>query len=302
MLAPDVPLSLAPARLHGSRLAIPGIIGVPSAVSFGKASYVLTGPHAGFPEFQPLDEWKSYVSLADHHALAPDVREAAGIELPEAVLARIADEDREMEAVDLPGDLFHDDAMRGRLLLAASAPMLPLPERAPSLLDVRGVPYWRAGYSRISGAVWLEWRAPAGWRASFGVHDVNQLGVASAGGLARDAYQALFWSVWVSRALRALSGGAVSEQMVLFARAHAVGWHAVPLARDAVVAAGVEARVRIDAREDWVDVPLHGRARRVAMPPFELRVWDADPFSGDEAAAPARTFLVPREDVWWLGR
>ena len=91
-------LDARPVRLNARRLAVPGVIGMrdPSGVSFSRVPHVLIGPDAGFPEFQPLDEWKNDVVLVDARALASGLRAAAGIRLPEEEIAECEALEREL--------------------------------------------------------------------------------------------------------------------------------------------------------------------------------------------------------------
>jgi hypothetical protein len=102
-----------------------------------------------------------------------------------------------------------------------------------------------------------------------------------------------------SSVLRALSGGAVSEPALLFARRQLARRPAPLLVEDDLAHAGVEAAARMAAGEDVVDMPLHGPVQRVRLPGFTLRAWEINPLDARAGRPPpTRAIEVPAEDVY----
>ncbi len=238
---------------------------------------MVLGPDAGFPEFQPLGDWKSDVVMVDARALAPEARAAAGIKLPEEEIAEHEALDRELEEYGaLSAPTLGAEALSA-LRLAGRARLWPIDEQARRALADRGASLWVAGYTRHSETIWAH---RVGGSEPFALW-VSRYESEFAGGLpanlARDRGRALVSTRWPDRVLRALSGGAVSEPALLFARRQLARWPAELLVEDDLAHAGVEAAARMAAGEDVVDMPLHGPVRRVRLPGFTLHAWEINP-------------------------
>ena len=271
------PTTGLPLRLEEARLAMPGVIGV-SAAWDGVVCCVGVGRDAGFPGFQPLDEWKHDVALVDARALGCEVRAAAGLRLPEDELVEMEAVDREMGASGCHG--WVSAAERDPLAIASRAHLLPLTSTQQAALVARGVPFWVAGYTRHSSTLWLHRvtgahaaRAPPMLRDD--PRHVNRW-------LGQEPRDAVFRARWADRVLQALSDGDVTlDGLLLYARRRSVrGERRSPPAdvRRRRARAGLVAAQRIVAGQEVVDVPLHGRARRVSLPAFSIQVATEDPF------------------------
>ncbi|MBN8467400.1 hypothetical protein JYJ95_12825 [Corallococcus exiguus] len=127
---------------------MPGVIGMREAwsLSFGKMPHVLIGPDVGFPEVQPLDEWKNEVALVDARALPRKVREEAGLKDPEEERAMLAEIE---EAYCM------EERVLENLRILERTRLTPLDERARGVLTAHGHAYWLAGYTRHSDMLWV---------------------------------------------------------------------------------------------------------------------------------------------------
>ncbi|QSQ21831.1 hypothetical protein JY651_42905 [Pyxidicoccus parkwayensis] len=296
---------MRPFRLvDGSRLAVPGVIGLREAwsLSFGQMEHVLLGPDAGFPEFQPVDEWKNEVALVDARALPPEVRKEAGIRTPEEERAELEAFCAEAAAFDWPRSM--EERRLEDLRVLERARLTPLDDRARGVLTAHGYAYWLAGFTRHSDILWVHrigGTAPLAawtsiWLETRRTPDVE----GPPEWLASEKYSELWRTRWTDRVLRELSDGAVTEAGLLFARVREAVFH---LAEDDLARAGTEAAARMAANADEVMIPLHGPARRVRLPPFILKVYERSPFEARATPGeliPLREMLVPGEDTWVL--
>ncbi|NPD28522.1 hypothetical protein [Corallococcus exiguus] len=284
---------IRPFRLVEARLAVPGVIGMREArrLSFGKMPHVLIGPDAGFPEFQPLDEWKNEVALVDARALPLEVRKEAGLKDPAEEHARLV----EMEWAYYMGEGKLED-----LRILERARLTPLDEKARGVLTAHGHAYWLAGYSRHSSMLWVHLIGGAAprqaWTSIWSTPPPQPLGEGPPAWLSPEAYSELRLARWADRVLRALSDGMVTETGLLFARVREAIWD---LAEDDLARAGMEAAAHMAAGADEVVLPLHGPARRVRLPPFILSVHERSPFEREEPSR-LREVHVPAEDAWIL--
>ncbi|WP_437589138.1 hypothetical protein [Sorangium sp. So ce1000] len=293
-----------PFRLDVDRLAVPGVIGVRAreSLSFGGALHVALGPDAGFPEFQQLDDWKSDLSLVDARALAPELRAEAGIVLPEERLAEIEALDREMAELDVPP--VSDPREQGALTLLRRARLHVLDAAQRRVLEARGAPFWVAGYTRHSDTLWAHRiGGPAPFQASVSRFDTARRAAEAAGEppgwIGRARFFDLCRTRWADRALRALTGGVVSEPGLLFGRRCAARWDCGEVVEDEIARAGLDAAAAMAAGAEAVTLPLHGPARRVRMGAFEMEVWSIHPLDApSEGPWPTRVIEVPAEDVW----
>ncbi|RKH56125.1 hypothetical protein [Corallococcus aberystwythensis] len=284
---------IRPFRLVETRLAVPGVIGMRNAwsLSFGKMPHVLIGPDAGFPEFQPLDDWKNEVALVDARALPREVREEAGLKDPAEERAMFADS----ELADLI-----DEGHLENLRILERARLTPLDERARGVLTAHGHAYWLAGYSRHSSTLWVHLIGGAAprqaWAGYWSTPPPQPPAEGPPAWLSPEVYLELRLARWADRVLRALSDGMVTETGLLFARVREATFH---LAEDDLAQAGMEAAALMAAGADEVVLPLHGPARRVRLPPFIRNVHERSPF---ERAEPShmREIHVPAEDAWML--
>lgn len=295
-----------PSRLDEARLAVPGVIGVRELqnVSFRRARHVLIGADAGFPEFQQLDDWKSEVAMVDARALAPEQRAAASILLPEEELAEIDAFKREMAELDLAP--FVDPQSVANLRIDRRARLRALTDDQRRALEAQDVPFWVAGYTRHSNTLWIHRvggpGASSAWISQWDAHEAMAATADRPPPLVgRERFFALRNARWADRVLRALSGGAVSEPGLLFARRQLSRWDHGRLVEDDLARSGVEAARRMAAGQEVVHIPRHGRARRVRLAGFELRVWGIHPLDAQkEGPWPTRTIAVPPEDAWVL--
>ncbi|WP_438040344.1 hypothetical protein [Sorangium sp. So ce128] len=293
-----------PIRLDVDRLAVPGVIGVRSraSLSFGGALHVALGPDAGFPEFQQLDDWKSDLPLVDARALAPELRAEAGIWLPEERLAEIEALDREMAELDVPP--LSDPRELDALTLLRRARLHALDAAQRRALEARGAPFWVAGYTRHSDTLWAHRiGGSAPFQAWVSRHDTERRAAEAAGEppgwMGRACFFDLCRTRWADRALRALTGGAVSEPGLLFGRRCAAGWDCGEMVEDEIARAGLDAAAAMAAGAEDVTLPLHGPARRVRMHAFAMQVWSIHPLDApSEGPWPTRLIEVPAEDVW----
>ena len=271
----------------------------PSGASFSRAPHVLLGPDAGFPEFQPLDEWKSEVVMVDARALAPEVRAAAGIKLPEEEIAELEALDRELASYgDVSATTLGAEALSA-LRLAGRARLLPIDEEARRALVEHGASLWVAGYTRHSDTVWVHRVGGSEPFALWASRYESEFAGDPPARLALDRGRALVSTRWADRALRALSGGALSEPALLFARRQLVRWPAELLVEDDIAQAGMAAAARMAAGEEVVDMPLHGPVRRVRLPGFTLRAWEVNPLDARPGRPPpTRAIEVPAEDIY----
>lgn len=285
---------------------MPGVIGVRSrhGLSFGDLVHVVLGPDAGFPESQPLDEWKGDVALVDARSLPPEVRKEAGIQLPEEELAELGAHDWEMADLGLSSyfDSWGDERTLAALAVEQRARLTPLDEKACRVLTALGHPWWLAGYTRHSSTLWAHRRGgPApleSWVQRWDDLYASAVGEVPPGWLPRQRYQEL-WSVrWGDRVLQALSDGAVTEPGLLFARGHGL---LDELVEDDVVPAALEAAARMSAGAEEVVVPLHGPARKVRLPAFVVHAWELHPLDArGDGPWPRHEVHVPAEDAWVL--
>ncbi|WP_205525550.1 hypothetical protein [Pyxidicoccus trucidator] len=300
--------AIRPLRIVGRRLAVPGIIGVrdPHGIPLNGSVHVLIGPDAGFPESQPMDDWKRDLALADVRALPPEVRSEAGIQLPEEERAELEAQDREMADLGLSScfNLAADERTLAELAVEQRARMAPLDVRARRVLTAHGYGYWLAGYTRHSSMLWVHRiGGPSPFRASVSRWSEireDESGEAPPGWMDEEKYFALWRTRWFDRMFRALSDGAVTEPGLLFANGHG---ELDEVVEDDVVHAGVEAAARMAAGADEVLIPLHGPARRVRLPAFVMRAWDTYPLevsSGEPEQS--RDVHVPAEDAWVLSK
>ncbi|MCY1018610.1 hypothetical protein [Pyxidicoccus sp. MSG2] len=291
---------MRPVRLAENRLAVPGVIGVrsPGGLSFGHQVHVLTGPDAGFPEYQPLDEWKSEVALVDVRALPPELRKEAGLELPDVEIAELEASRREMMELELTFD--YEDRKLAELALQQRARLTPLEEQARRVLEAHGYEYWLAGFTRHSDSLWVHrMGGPTpikAWTNRWYETRVDTADDVPPSWLRLEQYYELRRVRWADRVLRALSGGAVTETGLLFARQRGDGSE---LLEDDLARQGVEVAARMAAGADEVLIPLHGPARRVRLPAFTMTVSEVHPLDKPASQHEAR---VPAEDTWVLTR
>ncbi|NPC85682.1 hypothetical protein HPC49_46775 [Pyxidicoccus fallax] len=297
--------ALRPFRLVTHRLAVPGVIGVrnPHSLSFGRGVHVLVGPDAGFPEHQPLDEWKSDVSLVDARALPAELREEAGLRLPEEARAEREALDRAYaEALGVGKLHTYGDGELEELALDERARLTLISERACRVLEAHGHPYWVAGYSRVTSLLWVHRIGGAApFRAWTGSWDKVLDGSppeVPPDWMGRELYFELERARWADRALRALSGGEVTEPALL----REARRESFPrFEEDDVLQQALEVAARMTAGADEVLIPLHGPARRVRLPAFTMRVYETDPFDRNPLEPrPMRDVEVPAEDAWVL--
>lgn len=131
------------ARLHGTRLAVPGVIGVIEAPD---VRYALTGVDAGWPIFQPMDEWREEVVLVEKRALALEDRALFERKLPDVERAEALAINADMESYELPPP--HSEEELRSLKLASTARLLAVSETERWALQRRGLPVYRVGYHR----------------------------------------------------------------------------------------------------------------------------------------------------------
>ncbi|NMO18019.1 hypothetical protein HPC49_46780 [Pyxidicoccus fallax] len=293
--------AIRPLRIADNRLLMPGVIGVrePFSISFGQLVHVLVGPDAGFPEYRPLDDWKHEVALAEVRSLPPELRKEAGIRLPEEELAEMDAYDREMAEFQQSSSF--DDSERAGLRLEQQARLTRLDEQARRVLDARGHAYWLVGFTRHTDMLWVHRIGGASpFQACTGrwcrIREVEPHGAPAA--WMDSAQYGTLWSVrWADRALRALSGGEVTESTLLFA---CRSENACRFLDDDVARAGAEAAARMSAGADEVMLPLHGPARRVRLPAFIMPTWALHPLEELPGNSEPREVEVPAEDAWVL--
>ena len=297
-----------PLRLDTTRLAVPGVLGMrdPAGLSFDRERHVLLGPDAGFPEFQPLDEWKCDIAMIDGGALSPDLRAEVGIQSPEERLAELQAQDREMAGFD--GPPLSDPRELARLAVLERARLMPLDGPTREALEVRDVPLWIAGFTRHSSTLWVHRiGGPAPFKAWANMWDAEldtePADEARPSWMTRERYYALYRTRWADRVLRALSDGAVSETGLLFARRRWAGWDFDGLVEDEAVHAAVGAAAQMVAGADEALLPWHGVVLRVRLPAFTQQVWEVHPLDARGAGpSPTRHLKVPAEDVWVPGK
>jgi hypothetical protein len=290
-----------PLRLEVDRLAAPGRIGMrdPRGLSFARAPHLLVGPDAGFPEFQPLDEWKCDVALVDARALSSEVRAAAGIQLPEEAIAVGEAYDRDLAEAGARCPPMLDGEEVSALRLAERARLHAIEDSARRVLVDSGASYWVAGYTRHSDTLWVHRVGGAEPFSRWADRWETEYAGDPPLTIARARFRAILSTRWPDRVLRALSGGAVSEPALLFARRRLARWPVGCVVEDDLAHAAIEAEARIAAGDEVVDVPLHGPVRRVRLPAFTLRASEMNPLDA-VAGKPCRTraIEVPREDVY----
>ena len=276
-------MSRALGRLDEPYLAIPGVIGVASEWS-GRCAYVAVGRDAGFPGFQPLDEWKTEVALVATDALTLEQRRAAKLRLPADELADADAWARELASFG--GARADDDGEAGALEVAARAALQSITDEQRQLLTSLDVPFWIAGYTRHSSTLWLHHHAGVDVSHAFVALDDSRHAPSPFANapLAREC--------WADRVLRALSGGVIGARALAYARRRAAGWTRERLLDDDLARAGLVAAERIADGDSIVDIPLHGRVRQQTLPPFTIWVGDR------QDAQTGRQLSVPRADVW----
>lgn len=113
-------------------------------------------------------------------------------------------------------------------------------------------------------------------------------------------FHALFTARWIDRALRMLTQGIITEGAVQLARYCEHGSPHFPLLEDGAAEAAITAAVKMSASAEPLDLPLHGRARRVRLPSFALPVDYPAPDGKPGATAFHTQLEVPPEDCWLL--
>ncbi len=134
---------LVRARLSSPRLAVPGVIGL---METPDVRYVLAGVDAGWPIFQPMDEWKTEVLLVEKRALSLEDRAVLERKLPDVELAEALALNADIESYELPPP--HPEEELRSLKLASAARLLVVSESEQRSLTGRGLPVYRVGYHR----------------------------------------------------------------------------------------------------------------------------------------------------------
>jgi hypothetical protein len=286
------------ARLSGPRLAVPGVIGVIEAQDI---RYALIGVDAGWPIFQPMDEWTDEVLLVEKRVLSIEDRAVLERKLPDAELAEALALNADMESYELPPP--HSAEELRSLKLASAARLLVVSEAEQRALTKRGRPVYRVGYHRGSSVLSIEFVEGQGNTlirvSAFEVSRVPWPDVLPADLTPRE-FHALFTARWIDRALRVLTQGIITEGAVQLARYCARGPPRFELLEDAPVEAAITAAVRMSAFTEHVELPLHGSAFRIHLPSFALPM-DYPAPEGKPGARPLHTqFEVPPEDCWLL--
>ncbi|QSQ21830.1 hypothetical protein JY651_42900 [Pyxidicoccus parkwayensis] len=292
---------MRPFRLAESRLAVPGVIGVrsPSSLSFGTTVHVLTGSDAGFPEAQPLAEWKSDVALVDARTLPTELRKQADIRLPEEERAEF--EVYLWEMAELDAEFSPDTRELKALALDQLSRLTSLDAQTRHFLESHGQAYWQAGYTRHSDTLWVHrvggdapFKAWVNWHEAVREDETPKV----PGWLSQETWVDLQRVRWADRVLRALSGGVVTEAALLLAHSYK---GSRSLLDDDLTQAGIEAAERMASDADEVEIPLHGPARRVRLPGFTMKVWEVHPLDLKPGEiAPTHETHVPAEDAWVL--
>lgn len=286
-------------RFPLQRLTVPGVIGV---VSFYGLHYAQLGPDAGWPVPQAMLDWKTDFFFVERRMLTLEARALLGEKLPDEELAQALALNADMESVEAPP--LYDEAALAELRLANSARLLLVRPELHLALRKQGVPVYRAGYSRVTSYLYVE--LPEGKATTcLWIQDPDPLFLyrpdTPAPEVSDQRLVELGRALWIDRALRALTHGVLSESAVHAARSCELHfWNKMRLVRDGSVQAAVEAVSRMKAGDRIVALPLHGRAFRVRLPPFEIRCDDADPFAQPYRPGHRRTLTVPAEDGWFV--
>jgi hypothetical protein len=286
------------ARLDGRRLAVPGVIGVIEAPD---VRYALIGADAGWPIFQPMDEWRDEVVLVEKRALSLEDRAVLERKLPDAELAEALAFNADMESYELPPP--HSEEELRSLKLASAARLLVVSETERWALQGRGVPIYRVGYHRGPSVLSVEvvegQESTPTWVSAFDVSRIRSPDRLPAHLNSRQ-FHALFNARWIDRALRMLTHGIITEGAVQLARYCARGSPGFTLLKDGAAEAAITAAVKLSAFAEPLDLPLHGRARWVRLPSFTLPV-DYPAPNGKPGAMSFHTQLeVLPEDCWLL--
>jgi len=294
--------SLAPplvrARLDGTRLAVPGVIGVIEAPD---VRYAMIGPDAGWPIFQLMDEWRDEVLLVEKRALALEDRAVLEHKLPDVELAEALALNADMTSYELPPP--HSEEELRSLRLASAARLLVVSEAAQLRLLARGRPVYRVGYHRgpsVLSVEVMEGQESTPTRVS--AFEVSRIPLPRPipNGLSQKQFRALFTARWIDRTLRMFTQGIITEGAVQLARYCAHGPPRFTLVKDEPAEAAIMAAFQMHAFAGRFEVPLHGPALRVHLPSFSLPVEYPAP-GGKPDSTPFRTELqVPAENCWLL--
>jgi len=283
------------ARLDSKRLAVPGVIGVIEAPN---VRYALIGADAGWPIFQPMDEWRDEVVLVEKRALSLEDRAVLERKLPDVELAEALAFNADMESYELPPP--HSEEDLRSLRLASAARLLVVSETERWALQGRNVPVYRVGYHRGPSVLSVDVvEGDENNPTQVNAFDVSRIREPDRlpANLTSRQFHALFTARWIDRALRVLTQGIITEGAVQLARYNAHGRH-FPLLEDEAAEAAITAAARMSTLAEPLELPLHGRARWVRLPSFTLPVVYLAPH-GRPLAMPFDTQLeVPPEDCW----
>ena len=278
-------------------LRVPGVIGV---VLDPAPPRVEVGVDAGWPRFQPMDQWKGEPwQLVERASIDHSAAEAAGIVLAEIALATMSDEEarwQELQSTWGGTTALHGERAMQTLRLRARQRLIALDAPAATSLRRQGIPVWGVGYSRHREQLRVVLPGHAG-EIVIGGHDVPiavdegrlppQIRLAAA--------QALCRAVWFDRVLRALSDGAITELAVQAALAAHTDRPLDEVVDDDVARAGAEAAARVTACAAEVEIPRYGTAYRVHLPAILVG------FETEGPDGPLRARLpVAAEDRWIL--
>lgn len=286
------------ARLDGPRLAVPGVIGVIEARGI---RYALVGTDAGWPIFQPMDEWRNEVLLVEKRALALEHRALLESKLPDMELAEALALNADMESYELPPP--HSEEELRSLKLASAARLLVISETERRALLGRGVPVYQIGYHRGSSILSVEiFEGQESAPTQVSAFEVSRVGWPDVlpANLHPDRFLALFTARWIDRALRVLTQGVITEGAVQLARYCAYGPPRFELMEDELAEAAIVAAAHMSASAEALMLPIHGRALRIHLPSFALPVSYPAPDGKPGATSFTTELEVPPEDCWLL--